>query len=124
MVNKPVATGYNIVKDIDYDKFNLERDGYIKCLGEDCVKGFINQLLEIEAYMKIYFNIEIEIDLDTVSEFMIKLLVGSVKKNLDHCHLTAKFRGLAHNNSNLNTQKAYTSFVPRSIHNFQDSVVI
>ena len=60
---------------------------------------------------------------------MIKLLVGYMKKNLDlkleknpivedHCHLTGKFRSLAHNNINLNTRKAYTSFVPIIFHNF------
>ena len=36
----------------------------------------------------------------------------------DHCHLTGKFRGLAHNNCNLNTRKAYTSFVPILFLNF------
>ena len=35
-----------------------------------------------------------------------------------HCHLTGKFRGLAHNNCVLNTRKAYTSFVPILFHNF------
>ena len=61
---------------------------------------------------------------------MIKLLVGYVKKKFgpkdkkenpivkDHCHLTGRFRGLAHNNCNLNTRKARTSFVPILFHNF------
>ena len=36
----------------------------------------------------------------------------------DHCHLTGRFRGLAHNKCNLNTRKAHTSFVPILLHNF------
>ena len=37
-VNKPVALGYIIVRYTDYDKLNLEKDGYIKYFGEDCVE--------------------------------------------------------------------------------------
>ena len=44
-----------------------------------------------------------------------------VKENLivkDHCHLTGKFRGLAHDNRNLNSRKAHTSFVQILFHKF------
>ena len=34
-VNKPIAIGYNTVKNLDYDNLNLETDGYIKFFGED-----------------------------------------------------------------------------------------
>ena len=54
-VNKPVAIGYNIVKNLDYDNLNLAKDGYIKFFGEDCVERFVKEMLEIESYMKIYF---------------------------------------------------------------------
>ena len=67
-VSKPVAIGYNIVKNPDYDKLNLEKDGYIKYFGEDCVEWFVNEMLEIESYMKKYFKNEIENNLDTISE--------------------------------------------------------
>ena len=36
----------------------------------------------------------------------------------DHCPLTGKIRGLAHNSCNLNTWKAHTLFVPILFHNF------
>ena len=36
----------------------------------------------------------------------------------DYRHLTGRFRGLAHNNCNLNTRKALTSFIPILFHNF------
>ena len=29
-VNKPVARGYNVVKNLDYEHLNLEKDGFIK----------------------------------------------------------------------------------------------
>ena len=40
-------------------------------------------MLEIESYMKTYFKNELEINLNTIRKFMIKLLVGYVKKNLN-----------------------------------------
>ena len=129
-VSKPVATGYNIVKNPYYENLNLEKDAYIKYFGEDCVEWFVNEMLEIEGDMKNYFKNELEINLDTIpkkfdqtncwlceKEFKSK----DVKENpvvKDHCHLTGKFRGLAHNNYNLNTRKAHTSFVPILFHNF------
>ena len=67
-VNKPVAIGYKIVKNPDYENLNLEKDGYIKYFGEDCVECFINEMLEIEGYMKTFFKNELEINLDTNSE--------------------------------------------------------
>ena len=54
-INKPNAIGYNIVKNLDYENLNLEKDGYFKYFGEDCVEWFINEMLEIEGYMKIFF---------------------------------------------------------------------
>ena len=127
-INKPVAIGYNINKHPDYYNLNLEKDGYIKYFGEDCVEWFINEMLE--SYMKTYFKNELEIDLDTIPENYKQTTCWlcekeykpkDVKENpvvRDHCHLTGNFRGLAHNNCNLNARKAHTSFVPILFHNF------
>ena len=129
-VNKPVAIGYKIVKHPDYDNLNLEKDGFIKYFGEDCVEWFINEMLEIESYMKTYFKNELEINLDTIQENFDQTTCWLCEKEFtpkdlkenpvvrDHCHLTGRFRGLAHNNCNLNTRKEHTSFVPISFHNF------
>ena len=64
-INKPLAKGYNIFKNLDYDNLNLEKEGYIKHFGEDCVEWFIKEMLEIESYMKTYFKNELEINVDT-----------------------------------------------------------
>ena len=82
-INKPVAIGYNIVKNPDYDNLDLEKDGYIKYFGEDCVEWFVNEMLEIEGYMKNCFKNEIEIILHTIQQIMIKILLGYLKKNLN-----------------------------------------
>ena len=129
-VNKTVSMGYNVVKNLYYENLNLEKDGYIKYFGEACVEWFINEKLEIEGYMKKYFKNEIEIILDTNPENYYQtscwlcqkeIKLKDVKENSvvkDHCHLTGKFRGFAHNNCNLNTRKAHTSFVPLLVHKF------
>ena len=129
-VNKPVAIGYNIVKHPDNDNLNLEKDGSIKYVGENWVEWFINEMLEIEGYMKNYFKNELENNLDTIPKSFDQstcwlcekaFTLKDVKENpvvKDHCHLTGKNRGLAHNNCNLNTGKANTSFVPKLFHNF------
>ena len=129
-VNKPVAIGYNIVKNPDYEYLNLEKDGYIKYFGEDCVEWFINEMLEIESYMKNYFKNELEINLDTTPENYDQTTCWLCEKKFkpkdlkenpvvrDHCNLTGRSRGLAHNSCNLSTRKAHTSFVPILFHNF------
>ena len=129
-VNKPVAIGHNIVKNRDCENLNLEKDGYIKYFGEDCVEWFINEMLEIEIYMKDVFKNELEINHDTISENYDQTNCWMCKKKFrpkdkkenptgkDHCHLTGRFRGLAFINCNLNTRKAHTSFVPILFRNF------
>ena len=131
--NNSVAVGYNIVKKVknpEYANSNLEKDGYIKYFGEDCVEWFLNEMWEIESYMKNYFKNELEINLDTIPKNYDQTTCWSCEKEFkpknvkdnpvvkDHCHLTGRLRGLAHNSCNLNTRKAHTSFVLILFHNF------
>ena len=53
-LDKPVAIGYYVVKNPNYENLNVEKDGYMKYFGGDCVESFINELLEIEGYLKNY----------------------------------------------------------------------
>ena len=103
-VIKPVAIGYNIVKNPDYENLNLEKDCYIKYSGEDCDEWFINEMLEVEGYMKNCFQNELEFDLDTIPKNYDQTTCWLCEKKIirkdveekptakDHCHLTSKFR--------------------------------
>ena len=83
--------------------------------------------------MKTYFKNELEINLDTILENYDQTTCWLCEKEFkpkdvkenpvvkDHCHLTGKVRGLAHNNCNLNTRKAYTSIVPLLFQTFSGS---
>ena len=129
-INKPVAIGYNLVKNPEYDNLNLEKGGYIKYFGEDSVEWFVNEMLEIESCMKFFFKNELKINLDTIPEnydqntcwFCEREFRPKDKKENpiveDHCQLTGRIRGLAHNSCNLNTRKVHTSFVPILFYNF------
>ena len=109
-INKPVAIGYNIVKNLVYDNLNLEKEGFIKYFGEDCVEWFINEMLEIESYMKTYFKNELAISFGTIPENYDQTTCWFCEKELkpkglkenpivkDLCHLTGRLRGLAHDN--------------------------
>ena len=129
-VNKPVAIGYKIVKNPDYENLSLGKYVYIKYFGEDCIEWFISEMLEIEGYMKNYFQNKLEINLDTVPEKYDQSICSLCEKEFrledkkenpvvtDHCYLTGRFRGLAHNSCKLNTRKAHTSFVSILFHKF------
>ena len=129
-IDKPVATGYKIVKNMDYDNLNLEKIGYIKHFGEHCVEWFINEMLEIEGYLKNYLKNELENSLDTILINFDQSTCWLCEKEFrpkdgtenpivkDHGHLTGKFGGLAHIKCNIKTLKAHTSFVLLFFHNF------
>ena len=56
----------------------------------------------------------------------IIIFVDFVKKNIesdkvrDHCHLTGKYRGPAHNTCNINVTQKQTNFIPFIFHNFSN----
>ena len=56
----------------------------------------------------------------------IKVFADFVKKNIesdkitDHCHLTSKFRGPAHNTCNINVTEKQSNFIAFIFHNFSN----
>ena len=135
-VSKPVSIGYITVKNLYYENLDLEKDGYIKYFGEDCAERFINEMLEMEGYMKNYFKNELEIILDTIPKNFDQTTCWLCEKEYkskglqqipvvkDHCHLTGKFRGLAHNNCNLKTRKHILHLYQYFFVTFQDMIAI
>ena len=68
-VNKPVVKSYIIVKHRYYDNVNLEKDFHVNFFGEDCVECFVNEILEIDTFMKQYFENEIERNPNTIGDY-------------------------------------------------------
>ena len=54
------------------------------------------------------------------------IFVTFVKKNIesdkvrDHCHLTGKYRGSAHNTCNMKVMQNQSNFIPLLFHNFSN----
>ena len=60
-INKPVSLGGIIVRISYYDYLHLEKVGYYKYFGEDCVKWFVIGMSEIETSLKNFFINDIEL---------------------------------------------------------------
>ena len=117
-LDERVRIGFNIVKYPHYGSPNLQKIEYNIKFEKGRVERFVNELLEIETYMKLYFEKKIELKLTTVlvdckernscwlCEKHFKIEEG--KKNLvveDRCHSTGKFKELANDKRNLSVRK-------------------
>ena len=57
VINKPFAVGYIIIKNTCYyGNVLLVKNGYNGYLGEDCFEQFLKEMLEIEAYVKLFLR--------------------------------------------------------------------
>ena len=121
-------------------------EGFRFCTGEDCVKFFVEEMLELEKKASDYYNLNIELlisskqekdflnsDVCWLCDKKFKMCENETnrvecinncpnnavcKKVRDHDHLTGKFRGAAHGVCNLNVQQQKSNFVPVLFHNF------
>ena len=59
-----------------------------------------------------------DFDNNNICRFSKKEILSD--KVRDHCHLIGKYRGPAHNTSNINVKQKDSSFLPFALHNFSN----
>ena len=122
----PVLNGYHIVSELEDV---LKSNYYQSPLGYDNVDWFVDEVIKLENKMAFYFKItnkdiimtdEDEEDYrnNDICRFCEKFIESD--KVRDHCHLTGKYRGPAHNNCNINVTQKQSNFIPFIFHNFSN----
>ena len=122
----PVLNGYHIVSELEDV---LKSDYYKSPLGYDNVDWFVDEIIKLENKMAFYFkntnkdiimtdDEEEEYRNDNVCRFCEKEILSD--KVRDHCHLTGKYRGPAHNTCNINVTQKQSNFIPFIFHNFSN----
>ena len=122
----PVLNGYHIVSELD----DVLKSGYHKSpLGYNNVDWFVDEIIKLENKMAFYFkNTKKDIIMteeneedyrnDNICTFCEKFIESD--KVRDHCHLTGKYRGPAHNKCNINVTQNQNNFIPFIFHNFSN----
>ena len=120
----PVLNGYHIVSELE----DVLKSGYHKSpLGYNNVDWFVDEVIKLENKMAFYFkNTQKDIIMtdeddeeyrnDNVCRFCEKEIITD--KVRDHCHLTGKYRGPAHNTCNINVAQKQSNFIPFLFHNY------
>ena len=122
----PVLNGYHIVSELEDI---LKSDYYKSLLGYDNVEWFVDKIIKLENKMAFYFkNTKKDIIMTQENEedfknnnncrFCEKEILSD--KVRDHCHLTGKYRGPAHNTCNINVKQKDSNFIPFIFHNFSN----
>jgi hypothetical protein len=106
---------------------NLFKSEYYKYFGEDCLKVFVEKIIELQSffYDLLQTNIELTMTEDNEKQFQNSLNCYYCNKELeddkvrDHDHLNGEYRGAAHNSCNLNVNKKLKDlqFVPLYFYN-------
>ena len=119
----PVLNGYYIISELDDV---LESGYYESPLAYDNVDWFVKEVIKLENKMALYFkntkkNIvmteddEDDFENNNICRFCEKEILSD--KVRDHCHLTGKYRGPAHNTCNINVKQKDGNFIPFEFHN-------
>ena len=122
----PVLIGYYIISELEYV---LQRGYYESPLGFDNVDWFVKEVIKLENKMAFYFKntkkdiIMTQKDKEDFNNYYYcrfcekEILSDKVR---DHCHLTGKYRGPAHNTCNENVKQKDSTFIPFAFHNFSN----
>ena len=121
---KPVLSGYYIISELNDV---LESGHYESPLGYDNVDWFVKEVIKLENKTAFYFK-ETKKDIIMTQEDEEKYKNNSIcrfcekeilyDKNRDHCHLTGKYRGPAHNTCNINVKQKDSNFISFAFHNY------
>ena len=121
-----ICNGYYIISELN----DVLKSGYYDSpLGYENVDWFVNEMIKLENKMNFYFkNTKKDIIMTQEDEEHFRnnnicyfceteILENKVR---DHCHLTGKYRGVAHYNCNINVKQKQSNFIPILFHNFSN----
>ena len=120
----PSCNGYYVVSELS----DVLQSGYYSYFGENNVDWFVDEVIRLENRMAFYFkNTNKEIIMTEEDEvnfndsntcwFCDKPFLSVNDKVRDHCHLTGKYRGAAHQLCNINVKQEQSNFIPFAFHN-------
>ena len=106
----------------------LQSGYYESPLGNNNVDWFVNEVIKLENEMAFYFkNTKKDIIMtqkdkeafeNLICRFCEKEKISD--KVRDHCHITGKYRGPAHNIFNINVTQQQSNNIPSIFHNFSN----
>lgn len=103
--------------------------------GADCIDWFVKEMVDVAHMANNRLKYEEPMDLSMEHEVLFiwaeechicgKLFTDEKDKVRDHCHTTGQFRGAAHNDCNLNYQRAkYVTIVFHNLSNYDAHFII
>ena len=122
----PVLNGYYIISELE----DVLKNGYYESpSGYDNVDWFVKEVINLENKMAFYFKStkkkfvmteddEEDFKNNNICRFCEKEILSD--KVRDHCHLTGKYRGPAHNTCNINVKQKDSNFIPFAFHNLSN----
>ena len=122
----PVLNGYYVISDLE----DVLESGYYESLFcYDNVDWFVKEVIKLENKMNFFFkNTKKDIVMtkedeedyrkNNICRFCEEEIISD--KVRDHCHLSGKYRGPAHNTCNINVKQKDSNFIPFAFHIFSN----
>ena len=118
--------GYHIISELEDV---LKSDYYKSPLGYNNVDWFVDKVIKLENKMAFYFkntNKDIIMTEEDEEDYRNNNIRRFCEKFIEsdkvrgHCHLTSRFRGLAHSKRKINVTQKQSNFIPFIFHNFSN----